>query len=62
MTNQDGKSALRPAGFTYSRLLFLRGDASGDGLVNLADALATLEFLFRTGTLPSCWQGIPVRR
>ena len=33
---------------------FLRGEANGDGRVNLADALTTLEFLFQAGATPVC--------
>jgi len=31
---------------------FLRGDSNGDGGVNIADASATLTYLFQSGTLP----------
>jgi hypothetical protein len=33
---------------------FLRGDADGSGVVNLSDAIFTLEHLFRSGPAPRC--------
>jgi parallel beta-helix repeat protein len=33
---------------------FYRGDASGDGIVNLADAIAILGYLFSSGCEPAC--------
>lgn len=35
-------------------LPFVRGDANGDGVVNLTDAVVTLEHLFRGGAEPPC--------
>ena len=33
---------------------FVRGDANGDGEVNLSDAISTLEYLFLGGKAPGC--------
>jgi hypothetical protein len=51
VTNRDGQSALRAGAFTYTRPRFIRGDASGDALVNIADSLAALDYLFAGGLL-----------
>jgi len=34
--------------------MFLRGDANGSGNVDIADAIATLAYLFSAGTAPGC--------
>lgn len=51
VTNLDGKFTTLPAGFTYTRPRFVRGDASGDGAVTLTDVFAILDHLFRGGVL-----------
>ncbi|MFN0059809.1 MAG: hypothetical protein ACKVX7_15225 [Planctomycetota bacterium] len=40
---------------------FIRGDANGDGLVNVADAITTLSYLFVPGTpTPACLDAVDV--
>ena len=34
---------------------FLRGDSSGNGTVNITDAVVSLDYLFRTGSPPACF-------
>jgi hypothetical protein len=36
----------------YCSLSFIRGDANGDGIIDLADAIAILNFLFRSAPAP----------
>lgn len=36
----------------FAQWTFIRGDANGDGSVNIADAIATLEHLFNNGASP----------
>ncbi len=33
---------------------FIRGDANGDGMINIADAVRVLHYLFQAGTVPAC--------
>jgi hypothetical protein len=37
----------------YSNLSFIAGDANGDGIIDLSDPLAILNFLFRSGPAPA---------
>ncbi len=38
-------------GFTYERVLFIRGDANRDGGLNIGDPIATLFYLFADGSI-----------
>ena len=50
--NADGQLGDLPNGFEYSSAgVFVRGDANGDGQVNLADAIRTLFHLFAGGQI-----------
>ena len=33
---------------------FLRGDANGDGVIDISDAVFTLRYLFTAGVIPAC--------
>lgn len=47
--------ALLPANVSFVNLpLFVRGDANGDGLINIADGVFILQFLFSSGAAPNC--------
>ncbi len=37
---------------------FVRGDENGDGIVNIADAIAALSFLFRGASAPPCLDAV----
>jgi hypothetical protein len=52
VTAAGGEASL-PAAFTYADI-FLRGDATGDGELDLADALSILAYLFLDGAPPPC--------
>ena len=45
--------SIRPATPPFPRL-FVRGDFDSNGQVNLTDAVATLHFLFQSGSPPAC--------
>ncbi|MBI4584413.1 MAG: lamin tail domain-containing protein [Planctomycetes bacterium] len=51
--NADGKLGTLPFAYTYQSLNapFRRGDLSGDGAVEIADAIAILEYLFKKRAL-----------
>ena len=51
-SNRDGGTAERAAGFGYTGPSFIRGDVDGDGVPDLTDAIAVLEYLFRHGVVP----------
>ncbi len=54
--NPDGQLAWVPSGFRYASGVVSceKGDANGDGLINVADAVAILEALFRGGDSLRC--------
>lgn len=43
-----------PGGWGVTCINFRRGDANGDGKVDLSDGIATLAFLFNAGERPGC--------
>jgi len=47
-----------PAGYSYnlSQYSFLRGDANGDGEINVTDAVYLINYLFISGPAPQPWQ------
>ncbi len=51
----------RPTGIATSSTTgwnrFRRGDAKGDGSVNITDPQVILDWLFRGGPVPDCWDG-----
>ncbi len=49
--NTDGKAAVKVGAFTYLGPKFIRGDAAGGGSVDITDAQAILQYLFRDGAL-----------
>ena len=54
--NSDGQYAWLPSGYRYASGVVSceEGDANGDGLVNIADAVAILEGIFRDGQSLRC--------
>ncbi len=54
--NPDAQFAWQPSGYRYASgaVSCDRGDANGDGLVNIADAVAILEGIFRGGKSLRC--------
>ena len=57
MTNQASiptlLAALLTAGVSFG-MDFRRGDSNGDGLINIADPIHTLEYLYVGGPAPGC--------
>jgi hypothetical protein len=53
--------ALRSTAFAYFDA-YPRGDATGDGLRNISDAIAILEYLFQSGPAPPCTDVADVNR
>ncbi len=54
VTDGGGRLATPPGGFTYTETpqpVFLRGDATGDGALNVSDATRVLKYLFGTGAV-----------
>lgn len=49
---------LAPAGPVLEAPFFLRGDTNSDGQLNVADAVSTLNFLFKEGTAPPCLDAV----
>ena len=55
--SQYGDGDFGTPGFSNSTAVnvdFVRGDASGDEMIDIADAIRTLDFLFSAGPDPSC--------
>jgi hypothetical protein len=52
-SGKDGTD-MGAAGFVPGGKTFIRGDATGDAVVNITDAIATLGYLFLSGTEPPC--------
>jgi hypothetical protein len=44
------------AAIKYAQTLFLRGDANGDGVISVGDAIYLLNYLFRGDTPPDPWE------
>ncbi len=49
--NVDGRSAVLRDAYTYEPARFIRGDTTGDGALDITDAIAILETIFRGRTL-----------
>lgn len=45
-------------GIVHVQQLFVRGDASGDGQVEMSDAIAIITLLFVGGIAPSCYDAL----
>jgi hypothetical protein len=54
--NPDGQYTWLPSGYRYASGVVSceKGDANGDGLINIADGVAILEGLFRGGKNVRC--------
>jgi len=52
--------ALMPGGFTYLQNLFIRGDGTGDGQLDISDAVKILGYLFLEGSSADCEDALDV--
>ena len=53
---------LAPRSLTAEGAVFLRGDANGDTSVSISDAYHTLNFLYKRGPAPECFDAADVTR